>query len=74
MKRSEMNTKIAIQRFWFGELKIEDVLKGYGLSKGGSPNREKVVKILVKTKRDFVNGWSFFTREGIDLKIRKILG
>ena len=68
-----MNSKVAIQKFWFGELMMDDVLKAYGIKKD-SPNYEKVLKILVKTKRDFVNGWSFFTREGIDLKIRKILG
>lgn len=72
-KELKMIGKFAIQKYWLDIVSLEDVLKAYGLTMG-SPHRSIVVKILQKTKRDFIHGWSFFTREDIDLKIRKILG
>ena len=66
------SSKYAIQRYWFNELTLEDVLREYGIRRGNQ-HREAVSKVLMKSKKDFQFGWSFFTREDIDDKILKIL-
>lgn len=60
--------KYAIQKYWFDDLTIDDVMKTYGI-KETDRHYEKAKKIVMKSKKDFRNGWSFFTREDIDKKI-----
>lgn len=66
------SSKYAIQRYWFNEMTLDDVLREYGIRRG-SPHREAVSKVLMKSKRDFQAGWSFFTREDIDAEVLKVL-
>ena len=67
-----VNGKYIIQRYWFDEATISDVMEHYGI-KNDDNCRESVAKVLVKSKKDFRNGWSYFTREDIDSKIRSIV-
>lgn len=58
----------AIQRYWFGRCEIKDVLSIYGIE-NDEPCHDHVVKVLIKSKKDFQHGYSFFTRETIDEKV-----
>ena len=58
----------AVQRFWFGRMDINEVLDIYCIAPD-EPCREAIAKTLKKTKRDFINGFSFFTRESTDKEI-----
>lgn len=60
--------KYAIQKYWFDEIMIDDVMRAYGIRETDR-NYEKAKKIVMKSKKDFRNGWSFFTREDIDNKV-----
>ena len=67
-KCPKMGGKFAIQKYWLDRIGIEDVMEHYGLESSDG-NYGKVRKIVEKSKKDFRNGWSFFTREDIDRKI-----
>lgn len=57
-----------VQEFWLGRKDVRDVLDVYEIRKEDECH-DSLVKFLLKTKRDFINGFSFFTRESIDAKI-----
>lgn len=61
-----------VQSFWLGRCELKDVLGVYQITKEDRCH-DTVAKLLMKTKKDFVNGFSFFTREDIDKKIVTIM-
>ena len=64
--------RLAIQRFWLQRNELKDVLDVYGIGKDDKC-RESVVKLLLKTRRDFINGFSFFTRESVDGQVLNLM-
>ena len=70
--RSRRICQIKIQEFWFQECDIKEVLSAYDINKGDACH-DSVVKLLLKTRKDFINGFSFFTRESIDDKIVRLM-
>lgn len=58
----------SVQSFWLGRCEMKDVMEMYGISPEDRCHGS-VTKLLIKTKKDFVHGFSFFTRESTDLKI-----
>ena len=63
-----MEGKFAIQRYWLGTGTLESALLAFNL-KRDDPRRAKAAAIIAKSKKDFVAGWSFFTREDIEKKV-----
>lgn len=61
-----------IQKFWFQKKELKDVLHVYGIEKTDACH-DSVAKLLLKTRKDFINGFSFFTRESIDDKIIRLM-
>ena len=68
MKEKAVTVKM-VQQFWFGEVFLEDLLKAYGVY-DDAKLRKPVESILMKSRRDFKDGWTFFTREDIDRDVR----
>ena len=62
-----------LQMFWFRKKELKDVLDAYEIRHGDACH-DTMAKLLLKTRKDFINGFSFFTREDIDTKIMKIIG
>ena len=60
-----------IQRYWFSETTETEVLKRYGL-KPGTHKWEKARAILAKSRKQFIQGLSHFTRNDIDRKIMAV--
>ena len=58
----------AIQEFWFQNREIDEVMDVYNLHRGDGCY-EHVEKVLLKTRKDFINGFSFFTRNDTDDRI-----
>ena len=61
-----------IQSYWFNAAELKDVVETYGIEEGDEC-RDSVVKLLLKTKKDFSRGFSFFTRESVDEKIMRLM-
>jgi hypothetical protein len=61
-----------IQEFWFQQKELKDVLRVYGIEKTDA-SHDSVTKLLLKTRKDFINGFSFFTKEGTDDKIVRLV-
>lgn len=61
-----------IQEFWFDKKELKDVLHVYCIEKGDECH-DSVSKLLLKTRKDFIKGFSFFTRESIDDKILRLM-
>ena len=71
IRRCRAICQIRLQEFWFGDATMADVLDAYGVERGDDCHG-RVVKYLLKTKKDFINGFSFFTRESVDEKMREM--
>lgn len=63
--------QLAIQKFWFGERCCSEVLDTYNIT--DERVKEKVKKILIRSKQEFLRGYSHFTRETIDKEIQKVI-
>lgn len=61
-----------IQEFWLRRKDIKDVLHVHDIT-AEDECYDSVTKLLIKTRKDFINGFSFFTRESIDDKIIRLM-
>lgn len=61
-----------IQQLWFGKKEVEDVIALYGVDQT-QVEYPMVVKVLEKSRRDFIRGSIFLSRENIDGKIMAII-
>lgn len=64
--------QIFIQKFWFGEKSIEEVIETYGVKKGDD-RYERMAKVLNKSKKDFLNGSAITFREGVDEQLQNLV-
>ena len=64
--------QIRIQKYWFGDGTLKEIMDTYEIRRDHKVY-DKVVAVIEKSKKQFIKGFSFFTREDIDKKVLELI-